>query len=130
MGYSGMTSTIAATAVGATGTMYPTIAALIGSLGTFITGSVTSSCVLFGKLQTASAMAIGASPNGQAWMAAANAAGACAGKMIAPQNIAIGVAAIGVAGLEGKLLQFAVKIYIPFIIFLGILVYLGQVLVN
>ncbi len=44
------------------------------------------------------ALAIGASQNTQIWIAAANATGACAGKLIAPQSIAIGVAAIGVAG--------------------------------
>ena len=126
MGYSGMTSTIAATAVAATGTGYPAIAAFIGSIGTFITGSATSSCVLFGKLQTDSALAIGAGPAVQAWIAAANAAGACAGKMISPQSIAIGVAAIGAAGCESKLLQFAVKVYLPFIILLGCIVYFGQ----
>ena len=130
MGYSGMTSTIAAMAVAATGTAYPAIAAFIGSIGTFITGSATSSCVLFGKLQTDSALAIGASPAVQAWVAAANATGACAGKMISPQSIAIGVAAIGVAGCESKLLQFAVKIYLPFVIIMGCVVYFGQALVG
>ena len=130
MGYSGMTSNIASMAVAATGTAYPAIAAFIGSIGTFITGSATSSCVLFGKLQTDSALAIGASPAVQAWVAAANATGACAGKMISPQSIAIGVAAIGVAGCESKLLQFAVKIYLPFVIIMGCVVYFGQALVG
>ncbi len=130
MGYSGMTGTIAETAVAATGTGYPAIAAFIGSIGTFITGSATSSCVLFGKLQTDSAMAIGAGPAVQAWVAAANAAGACCGKMISPQNIAIGVAAIGMAGCESKLLRFAVKVYLPFIILLGCVVYFGQAWVS
>ncbi len=126
MGYSGMTHEIADTAVAATGTAYPAIAAFIGSIGTFITGSATSSCVLFGKLQTEAATAIGASPGVQAWVAAANATGACAGKMISPQSIAIAVGSIGVTGCDGKLLQFAVKVYIPFIIVMGCIVYLGQ----
>ena len=126
MGYSGMTSEIAATAVAATGTLYPSIAAFIGSVGTFITGSATSSCVLFGKLQTDAALAIGAGPNVQAWVAAANATGACAGKMISPQSIAIAVASIGVIGCDSKLLQFAVKVYIPFVIVMGCIVYFGQ----
>ncbi len=130
MGYAGMTHQIAETAVAVTGTMYPAIAAFIGSIGTFITGSATSSCVLFGKLQTDSASAIGASAAAQAWIAAANASGACAGKMISPQSIAIAVAAIGTAGCEGKLLQFAVKVYIPFIIVLGAIVYFGQTMVG
>lgn len=130
MGYSGMTGQIAETAVAATGTGYPAIAAFIGSIGTFITGSATSSCVLFGKLQTDAASAIGANAMVAAWVAAANATGACAGKMISPQSIAIGVAAIGVTGADSRLLKFAVKIYIPFIIVMGCIVFFGQSLLK
>ena len=130
MGYAGMTHEIAETAVAATGTAYPCIAAFIGSIGTFITGSATSSCVLFGKLQTDSALAIGATPAAQAWIAAANATGACAGKMVSPQSIAIAVASIGVTGVDGQLLKFAVRYYVPFVIVMGLIVYFGQGLVG
>ena len=75
-------------------------------------------------------MAIGASESVQAWIAASNPLGACAGKMISPQNIAIAVAAIGTVGCEGKLLHFAVKVYIPFVIIMGCIVYFGQSLVG
>ena len=127
MGYSGMTTTIADNTVAATGLMYPAIAAFIGSVGGFITGSATSTCILLGKLQMDAAIAIGAPLNTQIWIAAANATGACAGKLIAPQSIAIGVAAIGVAGKgsESQLLGLTMKIYLPFIILLGLLVYFG-----
>jgi lactate permease len=130
MGYAGMTHEIAEAAVAATGTAYPLIAAFIGSIGTFITGSATSSCVLFGKLQTEAAQAIGATPAAQAWIAAANATGACAGKMISIQSIAIAVAAIKTAGADGKLLAFAAKVYLPFVIAMGLIVYFGQTLVG
>ncbi|MDY3740817.1 MAG: lactate permease LctP family transporter [Selenomonadaceae bacterium] len=126
MGYSGMTQQIADAAVAATGTGYPAIAALIGSVGTFITGSATSSCVLFGNLQTSAAQAIGASPNAQAWIAAANATGACAGKMISPQSIAIALGAIGTKGIESQLMGSAIKYYIPFVVAMGAIVYFGQ----
>lgn len=127
MGYSGMTTTIADHTVAATGLMYPAIAAFIGSVGGFITGSATSTCILLGKLQMDAAIAIGAPLNTQIWIAAANATGACAGKLIAPQSIAIGVAAIGVAGRgsESQLLALTMKVYLPFIIMLGMLVYFG-----
>lgn len=109
--------------------MYPAIAAFIGSVGGFITGSATSTCILLGKLQMDAALAIGASHNTQIWIAAANATGACAGKLIAPQSIAIGVAAIGVAGRgsESRLLALGIKIYLPFILLLGCLVYIGRI---
>ena len=128
MGYSGMTTTIADHTVAATGLMYPAIAAFIGSVGGFITGSCTSTCILLGKLQIDAAIAIGAGENAQTWIAAANAVGACAGKLIAPQSIAIGVAAIGAAGKgsESKILSLSMKIYIPFTIVLGLLVYFGS----
>ena len=130
MGYSGMTGQIADTAVAATGTAYPCIAAFLGSVGTYITGSATSSCVLFGKLQVIASQAIGADETVQAWVAAANATGACAGKMISPLSIAIGSAAIGVQGADSQLLAFAVKFYIPFVIFMGAVVYFGQALIG
>ena len=130
MGYAGMTHEIAEAAVAATGHAYPCIAAFIGSIGTFITGSATSSCVLFGKLQTEAAQAIGATPAAISWIAAANATGACAGKMISIQSIAIAVAAIKTAGADGKLLAFAAKVYVPFIIIMGLIVYFGQSVVG
>ena len=132
MGYSGMTTSIADMTVAATGTMYPFISAFIGSTGGFITGSATSTCILLGKLQMDAAIAIGASPAAQAWIAAANATGACAGKLIAPQSIAIGVAAIGAAGAgsESRLLSLTMRIYVPFILLLGTIVYFGRVLVE
>ena len=130
MGYSGMTGQIADTAVAMTGTAYPAIGALLGSVGTYITGSATSSCVLFGKLQVIACQAIGSPESVQAWVAASNATGACAGKMISPLSIAIGSAAIGVQGADSQLLAFAVKFYIPFVIFMGAVVYFGQVLVG
>ena len=118
---------IARTAVEATGMMYPAIAPLIGSVGTFITGSGTSSNVLFGNLQTDAAAAINAN---KAWLAAANSAGTCAGKMISPQSIAIAVGAISLTGKDNEILQAIMKVYVPYIILLGAIVYFGQVLVG
>ena len=126
MGYSGMTMAIATTTVAATGTFYPFIAPVIGSVGAFITGSATSSCVLLGKLQVDSALAIGASDSVQAWIAAANASGSCVGKIISPQSIAIGAAAVGAFGVESQIMKFAVKVYLPFILIVGCVVYFGQ----
>lgn len=127
MGYSGMTSQIARTAVEATGMMYPAIAPLIGSVGTFITGSATSSNVLFGNLQTDAAAAINAN---KAWLAAANSAGTCVGKMISPQSIAIAVGAISLTGKDNEILQAIMKVYVPYIVLLGAIVYFGQALVG
>lgn len=132
MGYSGMTMAVANATVTATGTMYPLISPLIGSIGAFITGSATSSCVLLGKLQVDSSIAIGANETVQTWIAAANAAGSCVGKIISPQSIAIGVAAVGIlgGGVEAQIMKFAVKVYIPLVIVMGLIVYFGQSFVS
>ncbi len=129
MGYSGMTMAVAAATVAATGTLYPFISPLIGSIGAFITGSATSSCVLLSKLQVDSALAIGLGESAQAWIAAANATGSCVGKIISPQSIAIGAAAVGAFGVEGQLMKIAVKVYIPFILIIGCVIYFGQALI-
>ncbi len=128
MGYSGMTMAIATTTVAATGTFYPFIAPVIGSIGAFITGSATSSCVLLSKLQVDAAVAIGLNETAQAWIAAANASGSCVGKVISPQSIAIGAAAVGAFGVESQIMKFAVKVYLPFILIMGCMVYFGQVM--
>ena len=51
MNYSGMISAIAVGLVAITGSFYPFFAPLIGGIGTFVTGSDTSSNILFAKLQ-------------------------------------------------------------------------------
>ena len=127
MGYSGMTLEIANTAVAVTGTMYPAIAPLIGSVGTFITGSGTSSNVLFGNLQTNAAEAINAN---KTWLAASNSAGTCIGKMISPQSIAIAVGAIALTGKDSEILKSIIMVYVPYIIILGCIVYFGQAFVG
>jgi len=104
MGYSGMIDTIAVSLVTLTGPFYPVISPIIGVLGTFITGSDTSSNVLFGDLQVQAANTLKINPY---WLAAANMAGATAGKMISPQSIAIATGATGLDGEEGLILKKA-----------------------
>ncbi len=108
MSESGMISVIAASIVDATGRGYAFVAPLVGALGGFLTGSGTSSCVLFGRLQADVAAAIGSS---QELLSAANIMGAGIGKMICPQSIAIGAAAAGISGYESVIFK---KIFIWF----------------
>ncbi|KDR94048.1 lactate permease [Peptoclostridium litorale DSM 5388] len=122
MGYSGMITSIAVVMVQITGKYYPLIAPLIGMLGTFVTGSDTSSNILFGELQKQVAGNIGASPY---WLAAANTSGATAGKMISPQSIAVATSATGLVGLEGKIFNQTLKFCMVYVLALGILVYFG-----
>lgn len=121
MGYSGMISAIAVSLASITGPVYPFISPLIGALGTFVTGSDTSANILFGGLQKQVALEIGKDP---IWIAAANAAGATAGKMISPQSIAVAASATGLGKSEGKILNATLPYCIIYAILLGLEVFI------
>lgn len=123
MSYSGMISDIAIFLVAVTGSAYPLISPLIGAIGAFVTGSGTSTSVLFGGLQVQTAQNLGLS---EVWMAAGNTIGAGIGKMICPQSIAIGASAINKSGSESKILRSVFKYFLFYIIFAGIICYLGK----
>lgn len=125
MGYSGMIGVIAALLVSLTGSFYPLISPLIGMIGGFVTGSGTSTAVLFGSLQVQTAEAISVSPE---WLAAANMMGGGIGKMISPQGIAIGCAASGLSGKESVVLSKTLIYAIVYIIIAGIICMLGTTL--
>jgi len=101
MNQSGQTSTLALWLAGA-GSIFAFLSGIIGWLGVAVTGSDTSSNALFGALQVKAAQGAGLSPT---LMAAANSSAGVIGKMISPQNIAIGAAAVGLAGREGELFR-------------------------
>ena len=96
MGAAGMTQTLADGLVAATGRGYPAVSGIVGALGGFVTGSGTSSNVLFGALQAS----VGADEAQKVLFAAANVMGAGIGKMVCPQSIVLGCAASGLAGRE------------------------------
>lgn len=123
MGYSGMIASIAAFFVGTLGAAYPVVAPLLGALGTFVTGSGTSSEVLFGNVQLQAASSIGADST---WLVAANSLGISAGKMLSPQNIAIGCAACGLVGKDGEILGKIAKYAFGFAIAMAALVFVGS----
>lgn len=125
MSYSGMISDIAKFLVAAAGPFYPFIAPFIGALGAFVTGSGTSTCVLFGGLQSETAAALGFNAT---WMAAANVMGAGIGKMICPQGIAIGAGAINAVGSESKILSAVLKYFLLYVILAGVICYAGALM--
>lgn len=121
MDYSGMIAVIATALATATGALYPLFAPVIGCLGTFITGSDTSSNILFGKLQSSVAGQIHVSSD---WLAAANTVGATGGKIISPQSIAIATSAGNQQGKEGEILKSAIPYALAYVVITGIIVYL------
>jgi len=118
MNQSGQTITMGLWVAGAGG-IYAFLASLVGWLGVAVTGSDTSSNALFGALQVTAAKDAGLSPT---LIAAANSSGGVLGKMISPQNLAIGAAAVGMAGEEGDLFRQVLKWSILLVLLMCVIV--------
>ena len=103
--YAGMSITMAG-ALASTGVLFPFFSPILGWLGVFLTGSDTSANALFGKLQAQTADTLGFDP---LVTVSANATGGVTGKMISPQSIAVGAAAVGLVGKESDLFRFTFK---------------------
>jgi lactate permease len=101
MNLTGMTTTLGRWIAGS-GDLFAFLSPIIGWLGVAITGSDTSSNALFGALQVEAAKEAGLSP---VLLASANSSGGVLGKMISPQNLAIGAAAVALAGKEGDIFR-------------------------
>jgi lactate permease len=99
--YGGLDATLGL-AFAATGGLFPFFSPLLGWLGVALTGSDTSSNVLFGNLQQITAKAVGVSP---LLAAAANSSGGVMGKMINAQSIVVAGAATEQQGQEGVILR-------------------------
>lgn len=120
MDFAGMIAVLGAALAFTTGAFYPLFAPTIGCLGTFLTGSDTSSNILFGKLQVSVSTQIG---ENSSWLAAANTAGATGGKIISPQSIAVATSAIGQQGKEGEILKRAFPFALVYILIVGLVTY-------
>lgn len=90
-------------AFASTGFLFPFFSPMLGWLGVALTGSNTSSNVLFGNLQQISAQQLGISP---LLAAASNSSGGVMGKMIAAQSIVVAGVATGQEGKEGEILRY------------------------
>jgi lactate permease len=104
-----------------TGVLYPFFGTLLGWLGVALTGSDTSSNVLFGSLQRISAEQIGVSP---VLMASANSSGGVMGKMIDAQSIVVASTATRWYGHEGDILRYVFFHSLALATLMGVLVFL------
>jgi lactate permease len=119
--YSGTDATLGLALAG-TGWLYPLFGTLIGWLGVALTGSDTSSNVLFGGLQRVTAEQLGLNP---VLMAAANSSGGVMGKMIDAQSIVVASTATKWYGHEGSILRFVFFHSVALATLVGLLV-MGQ----
>ncbi|MFN7949208.1 MAG: L-lactate permease [Blastocatellia bacterium] len=116
--YGGLDATMGL-AFASTGWLFPFFSPLLGWLGVALTGSDTSSNVLFGNLQQITAQQLGISP---VLAAAANSSGGVMGKMIDAQSIVVASIATGQRDGEGRILRYVFFHSIALAILVGLLV--------
>jgi lactate permease len=111
MSQAGMTDELAAAAT-ASGAAWPLVAPMIGALGTFVTGSATSSNILFTELQEETAVSAGfAVPP----LLGAQGFGAAVGNIICPHNIVAAAGTVGLAGQEGVILRRTLPVALVYV---------------
>lgn len=111
----GMTTTISGGLVTSLGGAYPTFSPLVGALGSFVTGSSTSSNALLGAMQAEAANLLGIQP---AKLLAAQTAGANIGNSVAPMVIAVGTSTLGSFQENPLILRL---LFIPVVVLLVLL---------
>ncbi len=118
--YSGLDATMGL-AFARTGHFYPFFGTLLGWLGVALTGSDTSSNVLFGSLQKITAQQVNVSP---VLMASANSAGGVMGKMIDAQSIVVASTATQWYGHEGDILRYVFLHSLALAALVGVFIFL------
>jgi lactate permease len=108
-------------ALAATGAFFAFLSPVVGWLGVAVTGSDTSANSLFGLLQTTAAARTGINP---VLLASANTSGGVLGKMLSPQNPAIGAAVVGMSGRESELFREVVGWSLVLLLGMSLLVFL------
>ena len=98
--------------------LFPFLSPLIGTLGTFITGSNTSSNMLFGAFQYTTAKNMGIDP---LLILGSQTAGGAIGKVFSPTDMVLAASVTNILGKEGEIMRFTVKIGIIFTVLIGIL---------
>ena len=100
--------------------IYPIVAPFIGILGAFMTGSNTSSNILFSAFQRDVAEIIGIN---SLIIASLQTTGGALGKIIAPSGIALGTAVTSIVGREGEIIKKTIGYTIVMGLIVGITAY-------
>lgn len=105
----GMMELIATTLADTAGFFYPAVAVMIGSLGSFMTGSTLGSNIMFSPLHVRAAELLGLNPG---MLVGAGSSGGALGNMICPNNVvAVGIT-VGLSGQEGTIMKRVLKIFV------------------
>jgi len=118
--YAGLDATMGL-AFASTGVLFPFFSPLLGWMGVALTGSDTSSNVLFGNLQQITSHQLGISP---ILATSANSSGGVMGKMIDAQSIVVAGVATGQQGEEGTILRTVFFHSLVLAILVGVLIFL------
>ncbi len=118
--YSGLDATMGL-AFARTGHFYPFFGTMLGWLGVALTGSDTSSNVLFGSLQKITAQQVHVAP---VLMTSANSAGGVMGKMIDAQSIVVASTATQWYGHEGEILRYVFLHSLALAALVGVFIFL------
>lgn len=119
--YSGMDAVLGLAFTRTGPLLYPIFGTLLGWLGVALTGSDTSSNVLFGNLQRITATKLGLNP---VLMGAANTTGGVMGKMIDAQSIVVSAAATGIEGREGEILRAVLRHSVALVLLVAAIVWM------
>jgi lactate permease len=135
MAHAGMTDVLARGLAQASGAAFPLAAPWIGALGAFVSGSNTSSNLLFGLLQrrTAEYLAISA-----AWILAAQTAGGAIGSVLSPTKVSVGATSArgasrseaegSAADQEARIIRILARYAIPLLLGLGVVTALASLM--
>jgi lactate permease len=103
------------------GPAFAFLSPIVGWFGVAITGTDAGSNALMGGLQQSAAASLHQPP---VLFGAANSTGGVAAKMISPQNLAIGTAAVGEVGQEGELFRRVIGWSVAMVLLIGVIVWL------
>ncbi|MQG18829.1 MAG: L-lactate permease [SAR202 cluster bacterium] len=113
----GMTTLISMIIANNTGNAFPVFSPFIGALGTFISGSNTSSNIMFGALQLETATKLGI---GIVTISSIQTIGGSIASSIAPAKILVGTAIVGINGKEGEVFKKTIPYCILILLMIGL----------
>ena len=118
MVYAEMVDTLASAAALAAGSLWPLFAPFVGLLGTFVTGSATTSNILFTDFQVATAERLQLSVVA---LLGAQGFGAAVGNIVCPHNIIAAGATVNLTGKEGEVLRRTLGVALLYALLGGVL---------
>jgi lactate permease len=115
-----MVLVLAQVTAGALGSLYPLIAAFLGLLGGFVSGSETSAIAMFQPFHQTSSVLISADP---LVVGASSGIGGGLASVLSPAKLQNAAAVIDQPGIEGRVLRFAVPIALIMTVAVAILTF-------